>query len=116
MADKPKKKMPKGKPFKKGQSGNPKGRPPRAKLIPDMLRAIGEEEVEASDGSGEKKTKLQIVLDKIYQKASKGDLACAQFIADRTEGKALQTIEQRNLSLKDMTDAEIEEFLANTGD
>jgi len=77
------------KPFKKGQSGNPKGRPPKVKCIPDILRKIGEEEG-LKDGS---KTKLDVVMYKVFQFALEGKPWAVQFIADRTEGKALDRIE-----------------------
>ena len=77
-----------GKPFKKGQSGNPKGRPPKVKCIPDILRKIGEEE-----GTQDGKTKLDVIMYKVYQYALEGKPWAVQFIADRTEGKALDRIE-----------------------
>jgi len=77
------------KPFKKGQSGNPNGRPPKVKCIPDILRKIGEEE-----GTLDGKTKLDVIMYKVYQYALEGKPWAVQFIADRTEGKALERIDQ----------------------
>jgi len=51
-----------GKPFKKGQSGNPKGRPPKVRTIPDILRKIGEEDG-LKDGS---ETKLDVVMRRVF--------------------------------------------------
>ena len=76
------------KPFKKGQSGNPKGRPKRAKCIPDILRKITAEE----DKSGV--TKLNLILNNVVNEAIKGDTWSIQFIADRMEGKPAQVIQQ----------------------
>ena len=65
-----------------------KGRPPKVKCIPDILRKIGEEE-----GTQDGKTKLDVIMYKVYQYALEGKPWAVQFIADRTEGKALDRIE-----------------------
>ena len=87
-ADKQRKNSVIGKPWKPGQSGNPKGRPPNVRYIPDILRKIGEEEG-TTDGT---MTKLEVVLRQIYKQAMTGKIQYIEFIADRTEGKALQSI------------------------
>ena len=75
--------------FKPGVSGNPNGRPKGKRSIPDILRKIGDEEG-LKDGS---KTKLDVVMYKVFQFALEGKPWAVQFIADRTEGKALDRIE-----------------------
>jgi len=75
--------------WQKGQSGNPKGRPPKAKCIPDLLKKIGEEEG-TRDGES---TKLEVVLRRVYSYALQGKPWAVQFIADRTEGKPKQSME-----------------------
>ena len=69
--------------WKKGQSGNLKGRPPKVKCIPDILKAIGQEQV-----NREGLTKLDAVMNKVFHFAVEGRPWAVQFIADRTEGKA----------------------------
>jgi hypothetical protein len=76
--------------FKKGKSGNPKGRPKKALCIPDILKAIGKEPGTV-DG---KHTKLDIVLRKVFEFALDGQAWAIHFIADRTEGRAIQKVEQ----------------------
>ena len=76
------------KPFKKGQSGNPKGRPKKSKCIPEILRRITAEK----DKSGV--TKLNLILNNVVNEAIKGDTWSIQFIADRMEGKPAQVIQQ----------------------
>lgn len=71
--------------FKPGVSGNPKGRPKGKRSIPDILRKIGEEE-----GSIDGKTKLDVVMRKVFGYALEGKSWAVQFIADRTEGKAVE--------------------------
>ena len=77
-------------PFKPGQSGNPKGRPPKVRCIPDILRKIGEEEG-TKDGQ---ETKLDVVMRKVFKYALDGKSWAVQFIADRTEGKAVERVMQ----------------------
>jgi len=80
---------------KKGQfvSGNSaskgKGRPKGVQSIPDILRKIGDEE-----GTIDGKSKLDVIMYKVFQFALEGKPWAVQFIADRTEGKALDRIEQ----------------------
>lgn len=70
--------------FAKGQSGNPNGHPPKVKCIPDILKAIGEEEIETEMG---KMTRLDVVMRKVYKFALEGRAWAVQFISERTEGK-----------------------------
>jgi len=80
----------KGKGFQKGKSGNPKGRPPKIKCIPDILRKIGEEEVDTNIG---KSTRLDVVMRKVFDFAVSGKSWAVEFIAERTEGKPIQSID-----------------------
>ena len=77
--------------FKPGQSGNPKGRPKKDLAISDILNSIGDEEI-TNQTTGEVITKRRAVLHTIYSAALKGDLNAAKFIADRTEGKPIETV------------------------
>ena len=79
-----------GKGWKPGVSGNPNGRPKGVQSIPDILRKIGDEE---GTKSGDL-TKLQYVMRKVFDFAVEGKPWAVQFIADRTEGRALERIEQ----------------------
>jgi hypothetical protein len=76
--------------FKAGVSGNPKGRPKGKQSIPDLLRKIGQEE-----GTVDGVDKLEVVMRKVFQYAVEGKPWAVQFIADRTEGKAKEFIEQK---------------------
>jgi len=76
-------------PFKKGVSGNPKGRPKKDRCIPDILREITAESIKGS------KTKLHQMLSNVVDNALTGDQWSIQFIADRMEGKPAQVITQR---------------------
>ena len=89
-----------GKGWKPGESGNPNGRPLKIKTIPDILHKIGEEE-----GTVDGKTKLDVIMYKVFQYALEGKPWAVQFIADRTEGKAkeFKEITHNNQPIKIMS-------------
>ena len=74
--------------FKKGQSGNPKGRPKGSSSLKDILRRIGIEELEGTD-----MTKDEAIMRKVYKLAFEGQPWAVQFIADRKEGKPHQSVD-----------------------
>jgi hypothetical protein len=74
--------------FKKGQSGNPKGRP----KLPDLKEAMAKVMAEEKDGM----TALEAILKALRMKAAKGDVRAAQELLDRGYGKALQFIDNNN--------------------
>jgi hypothetical protein len=76
--------------FKPGHSGNPNGRPPKARCIPDILQKIGEEE-----GTIDGMDKLEVVMRKVFQYALEGKSWAVEFIANRTEGKAKEYVETK---------------------
>lgn len=71
-----------GKPFKKGQSGNPGGRPKVSQDVKDMLKAAAPEAA-------------QLLIDTINNPTAKAELRieCAKVVMDRVYGKATQPIE-----------------------
>ena len=79
--------------FASGNSlgGQSTGRPKKNYSIPDILRKIGEE-----DGTVTGKSKLDVIMYKVYQFALEGKPWAVQFIADRTEGKAKEIREVTN--------------------
>lgn len=66
------------KPWKKGQSGNPFGRPPSLESIIDELFSSGGD--------------IKDVLAEGMKKAKKGDLAWAKELLDRIYGKVKQDV------------------------
>lgn len=72
--------------FKKGQSGNPKGRPPKLPGLDKLLdKVLGEEKngISASEA----------ILLALRAKAAKGDIRAAEVLMDRAYGKAKQPVE-----------------------
>ena len=77
-----------------------KGRPKGTGSIPDILKKIGEE-----DGTVDGKSKLDVIMYKVYQYALEGKPWAVQFIADRTEGKAkeFREVTHNNQAIKVLT-------------
>jgi Family of unknown function (DUF5681) len=81
-----------GRPFPPGVSGNPAGRPPKRATIDT---AIQEEldKAHAITAEGVTLTKNQMIAKKMVEKAVEGDIKAAVFVAERSEGKAMQKIQ-----------------------
>ncbi len=74
--------------FKPGVSGNPAGRPKKEHCLTDLLK-------EALDQPFNDTGKLnkEMVIDKMFELAGKGDNIILKYLFDRIDGKPLQTIE-----------------------
>jgi hypothetical protein len=75
--------------WKKGQSGNPSGRP-KSKILSDAYRSKLEEPV-PNDPEG--RTWAELIAEAQVRDAVRGNVQAAREIADRTEGRARQAIE-----------------------
>lgn len=73
------------KPFKKGQSGNPKGRAPK---LPDLHILLADVLGKESNG----RTAAEAILTALQAKAAKGDVRAAEVLLDRAWGKVKQDI------------------------
>ena len=76
--------------WKKGESGNPNGRPKKGLAWADVLREIADEEVKGKD---EKMTKMDAIARMVFKKAFEGDLGAINILMDRIDGKPRQIIE-----------------------
>ncbi len=68
------------KPFEKGVSGNPGGRP-KWKQVTEIMKTETNQE------------KLAVIVDKVFDLALEGNMRAIEFIADRLEGKVSQRVE-----------------------
>lgn len=75
-------------PWQPGQSGNPEGGRLKARRFANMLdRAITQDELKPEENQ-----RLRMAIEKVLSKASEGDLASIQLLAERLDGKAVQPI------------------------
>ena len=104
-----------GRPFQKGQSGNPKGRPPSVKFLTEYLR----EALQENDGAA-----IRWIIARLVLQSAEGAVDATKLIFDRTEGKVAQPIvgdeeapipvtfqlgkKGRTKTPKEMTDEELE--------
>ena len=101
-----------GKPYrwKKGQSGNPSGRP-KSKTLSDAYKNKLEEPV-PNDPDG--RTWAELIAEAQVRDAVRGNVQAAREIADRTEGRARQAIEFEDKTLANafehMTTEELEAY------
>lgn len=89
--------------FKKGQSGNPRGRP---KKLPQLDTLLAEVLGDEKDGV----TAAEAILRAIRAKAARGDVRAAEVLLDRAWGKPKQSIDQTIdlRAIRQMSDAELE--------
>lgn len=78
--------IPGNRPFKKGQSGNPRGRP---KKLPQLDTLLAEVLGDEKDGV----TAAEAILRAIRAKAARGDVRAAEVLLDRAWGKPKQSID-----------------------
>jgi hypothetical protein len=97
--------IPNNKPFKKGESGNPNGRP---KKLPELDKLLADVLGEEKDGI----TAGEVILKALRAKAAKGDVRAAEVLLDRAYGKAKQTINNNvtvneSIDLSNLTDEQL---------
>lgn len=77
--------IPNNKPFKKGQSGNPKGRP---KKIPELKEVLAKVMGEDKEGI----TAMEAIFMQLRKKAASGDTRAIQILLEYAYGKPKQII------------------------
>jgi len=84
---------PAGRPFQKGKSGNPRGRPKKGESMTDILGELaGIKDVTLP--SGEKVTRKRALVERLWAKAIRdGDTTAIKFIIERLDGKTPQVIQ-----------------------
>ena len=99
--------------FVKGQSGNPKGRPPTGKTWGDVLKRIGEEPIKPNDPNAMEKK--EAVARKLWQEAAKGEAWAVNALMDRMDGKPRQVAEvDHTTNGKDMGAMPMHSFIDTT--
>ena len=78
--------------WKKGESGNPKGRP---KKIPELRELLANVLGDTKDG----KSAAEAILMALRNKAIKGDVRAAELLLDRAYGKIKQEIEHSSVDV-----------------
>jgi len=73
--------------WKKGESGNPDGRPPKGQTITELIEQIGEEKGEGP------LSRREIAVRKMWHMAGSGDVAAFKYLTDRQDGKPRETVE-----------------------
>jgi phosphoenolpyruvate carboxylase len=107
-------KPPKEHRFKKGRSGNPKGRPKGALNIASVIDRVLQEKVVINE-NGERKTisKLEASIKQLVNKAASGDMRAFQqlpALARYAEGVKEAAERHRKRPVEDMTDEELIEI------
>ena len=93
--------------FKKGQSGNPAGRPPQ---IPELNLLLGKVLADEKNGM----TAAEAILRALLLKAIKGDVRSAEVIFERGWGKVTQQMKVTGvMGIKEMSEDELRQFIAD---
>ncbi len=77
------------KPFQKGVSGNPNGRPKSLTLSEAFRRQLSQ----PVPGDEQGRTFAEVIALRVCVAAAQGDISAAREIADRTEGKPRQSVD-----------------------
>jgi len=72
--------------WKKGESGNPNGRPKNGFALNDHIRELANVEMK------DKKSMLENVVARVYEEALDGNMTAVSFLADRMLGRPNQSI------------------------
>ena len=75
------------KPFKKGQSGNPGGKPKALSLVAELRKEL------LKGASGSHVTNKEMVAHKLVQMALAGDVPAIKLCFEYVDGKAVQPVE-----------------------
>ena len=113
-------KPPKETQFKKGQSGNPKGRPKGSvNFIKSMEIELARPIVISTNGKQEIVTKIAAIAKQLTNKAAMGDMKAMPHVMKITEKIAMEHKRQdelANRTMEEMSDAELIALIKESGD
>jgi hypothetical protein len=87
-------------PWKPGESGNPKGRPPKEEAVTDILRNTVDK---------------QALVNKLIELALNGDKTALTYCIDRLDGKPRETVHQMIENLPEVVEVDLTDH-ADPGD
>lgn len=92
--------------FRKGQSGNPKGRPRGSRNFANLVEAaLAESVVINENGLRRKASKLQVIVKQLVNKAAQGDHRSIQLLMAFIERQQLLGKDGKKLSLVQVLEA-----------
>lgn len=92
--------------FRRGQSGNPRGRPRGARTFPNLLEeALAEPVVVNENGRRRKASKLQVIVKQLVNKAVQGDHRSIQLLMAFTERHQLLGKDGKPITIVDLLSA-----------
>lgn len=74
------------KPFQKGKSGNPNGRPKKLPELDELLKDILLDETNG-------KTQIELIVRTLVKQSLKGDIRASEILLNRSYGKVKESIE-----------------------
>ncbi len=95
-----------GRPFPKGVSGNPSGRPKGSGLL---SKAIIEQLASLKPRDKKRRTWAAVIAEALAKKAAKGNVPAIREAGDRTEGRPFQAVELTGRDGADLIPAELPE-------
>jgi hypothetical protein len=104
--------IPNNKPFKKGQSGNPNGRPKGRKNRSTIARywlEVNQKLKNPLTGTDEEMSQEDLMTLALIKKAREGDVSAYRALMDSGYGAPVQVVEQTNTNV-DLTDLSTEEI------
>ena len=75
-------------PWKKGESGNPNGRPRKNRALSDLLRTVGGKKPDGKDQPNKR-----LLAETLWTMAVGGDVAAARLIYEYVDGKPPQRVQ-----------------------
>ena len=94
-----------GRPFVKGESGNPKGRPKKGTTWKETItRLTNQARIDEVDPKRQKKRVKELIIKKQIELALAGDKHATKFLAEREEGMPRQSIDYTEHELDDVVE------------